>query len=102
MREEYDIMINEAYDIAIESGDFVIGENLNQQVVCLLAANKGDYKQAPGMGVGLDNYLLDDEDQTAMNREFRVQAAKEGLRVNSFQMRNGQLYLDVKRQNEQP
>lgn len=99
MREEYDIMINEAYDIAIESGDFVIGENLNQQVACLLAANKGDYKQSPDMGVGLDNYLLDDEDQTAMNREFRVQATKERLRVNSFQMRNGQLYLDVKRQN---
>ncbi|GAB1403035.1 hypothetical protein MASR1M74_02130 [Lentimicrobium sp.] len=98
MREEYDIMLNEAYDIAIESGDFVIGENLNQQVACLLEANAGDFRQGPNTGVGLHSFLLD-EGTDELNRKIRLELKKDGLQVERLEFKNTGLTIDAKRAN---
>lgn len=98
MREEYDIMINEAYDIAIEGGDFVIGENLNQQIGCMLAANAGDFRQHPASGVGLAGYILD-ESTDELNRKIRLECKKDHLQVNKLVIKSTGLIIDANRAN---
>jgi hypothetical protein len=48
-----DILLDENGDLAIASGDFVIGESLDQEVAVILQMNKGDLKEFPILGPNL-------------------------------------------------
>lgn len=98
MNQQYDIQLQQDYDLLTMNGDFSICENLNQQVACLLEAVKGDYRQHPNIGIGLSSYLLD-EDTASLNRELRLQLKIEQLNLVSLQINNGQILVNIKRQN---
>jgi hypothetical protein len=48
-------------DLRIANGDFVKGESTLQHQSLLTRFNKGELRQFPKTGVGIDNFLLDDE-----------------------------------------
>lgn len=96
MKQEYDIMLNDAFDLVIKEGDFVGGENLNQQIACLLMAEKGSFKQSPTIGVGINSYLLD-EGTNELNRELRLQCKKEDLVLKTFAIHGGKINLNIER-----
>lgn len=98
MNQQFDIELQQNYDLLIMNGDFSVCENLNQQVACLLEAVKGDYRQHPNIGVGLSSYLLDEGFDT-LNRELRLQAKLEQLKVVSLQQKAGQIFVNITRQN---
>lgn len=47
-------------DLQIANGDFVQGETSAQHQSLLLRMKKGELRQYPKTGVGIDNFLLDD------------------------------------------
>ena len=47
-----DFLLNEAGDIAIQNGDFAIGDATADNAVLRLISNKGDWKQFPEVGAG--------------------------------------------------
>lgn len=98
MIPKYDILLSSNYDLAIENGDFVIGEGLNQQVALLLLSAPGDIRHAPGMGVGLQNYSLD-ENPADLNRNIRLTFKKDGLRVNKILQTTAELTIDAEYDN---
>ncbi len=99
MIRRFDIMLlGVDYDLAIENGDFVIGESLNQQVALLLLSAPGDIRHVPGLGVGLHNYTLD-ENPADLHRNIRLNFKKDGLRVNRIKQSTTELTIDAEYDN---
>ena len=95
MAEVTDILCDETGDIACENGDMVIGESTVQHQQDLLSASEGEYKFDAMVGVGLIEFL-DDEDQSAMMKKIRVQFAKDGMNVKTARINSsGKLEIDA-------
>lgn len=47
-------------DLLIQDGDFVVGESTLQHQSLLIRLKKGELRQYPKTGVGVDDFLLDD------------------------------------------
>jgi hypothetical protein len=84
-----DILIDDTYNLLIENGDFIIGDNISQQQQLLLATNKGDWKENPLIGCGLANYI-NDENIEKMKYEIMRQYKADGLIINDITINNNE------------
>ncbi|GAA4271625.1 hypothetical protein U6A24_13650 [Aquimarina gracilis] len=66
-----DFLIEE--DIIIEEGDFKIGESDQQHISHILLAQKGEYKEHPLLGVGIERYLKGDNTINRLRLEAEVE-----------------------------
>ncbi len=89
-----DILLDETGDLAIKDGDFVIGESTIQHQQLLLASQKGEWKENPLVGVGIENYLNDDTTNDMMN-EISSQFEKDGMKIKSINSANSELLIDA-------
>lgn len=78
----------------IKNGDFVMGDATQQHQRRLLMAQKGEYKQHPLVGVGLRNYI-DDENPDDLKREIRMQFVQDGMGVRVIQVTPTGLNIDA-------
>lgn len=91
-----DILLDENNDLLIKDGDFVIGESDNEHIKSILIANKGEWKEFPELGVGMEELLNDD----AYN-QFLIDA-KNNLEYDGMLVKNvgftdeGTLNIDAK------
>ncbi|MGI6341373.1 MAG: hypothetical protein ACOXZ9_10710 [Bacteroidales bacterium] len=83
MKERNDILLNDEYDLDVSNGDFICGDALNQRQALLLGTAEGEWKQSPIAGVGLWNYLLD-EDYAEVLKKIREQFKADGFVVSSL------------------
>ncbi len=83
-----DILFDETDDLAVIGGDMAIGEATLQHQADLLSAQEGEYKQSPVTGVGLSNFL-NDEDPREMIRKIRLQFAQDGIQIDSLSFSEG-------------
>ncbi len=89
-----DFLFND--DLEIKNGDFAIGESDNQHVQHILLSSKGEYKERPELGVGLERMLNTEEPM-----EFLIEAKKnleyDGLKVNNISFtEQGTISVDAK------
>ena len=89
-----DFLFND--DLEFKNGDFAIGESDNQHVQHILLCSKGEYKERPELGVGLER-MLNTEDPM----EFLIEAKKnleyDGLKVNNISFtEQGTISVDAK------
>ena len=89
-----DWLIDENQDLQIKNGDFVIDNATLQNQYLLVVSNKGEFKQHPKVGAGINGYLLDDE-QAGMLREIRYQFENDGMAVNRLEYKNEKLKLNA-------
>ena len=87
-----DILLNSTNDLLIVGGDFAVGDSLNQQVGLLLLVNKGEVKQHPLTGVGINDLLLA-ESMTEIYNEVRMQLKDDGLKLRKIEQVNGKIYI---------
>lgn len=83
MAEVTDILFDETDDLACIVGDLVIGDATWQHQGDLLYAHEGEYKQSPTMGVGLSDFL-NDEDPREMLRKIRIQFDRDDIAINTL------------------
>jgi hypothetical protein len=89
-----DILLDENLDLQIVDGDWVIGDSTKQNQQLLLQCQKGEIKQYPKTGVGINNYLLDEEEQS-MLREIRSEFEGDGMLVNKLNYSDEKLTIDA-------
>jgi hypothetical protein len=90
-----DILLDSDFDLLIQHGDLAVGEATYQHQAILLKASPGEVKQSPTTGVGIDNFLLD-EDKSLLLREIRSQFTKDGMSVRKVDMTsNGTLTINA-------
>lgn len=75
MAKQFDYLVDTDLDLVISpNGDLVKGECTLQNQHKILSLQKGELKHAPLMGVGVVNWLLDDEaDLLTLNKEITAQ-----------------------------
>lgn len=89
-----DILLDNAGDLMIVGGDLVIGESTVQHQQLLLVSHKGEWKQYPKVGVGIDDFLNDDTTNAMMN-EITHQFELDGMKVKSTNTINDKLYIEA-------
>lgn len=92
-----DLLLDDNMDLKIANGDFVVGRSDEQQQEVILLATKGDFKQFPDVGVGIEGFLLDD-DIDGMLAEVRAQFSADGMEVTdvTYNQQTGKLDYDAK------
>ncbi|MEN9458941.1 MAG: hypothetical protein RL135_1535 [Bacteroidota bacterium] len=89
-----DILLDNALDLRIENGDFVIGESTMQHQQLLIASHKSDFRGFPLVGVGINDYLLEETEQDLM-REIRSQFETDGMKVKRLAFEANKLTVNA-------
>lgn len=83
-------------DLEIKNGDFAIGESSSQHAKHILIAQKGEYKQHPELGVGIEN-MLNSEDAMDFLIEAKKNLEYDGMAVRNISFtKDGKLNVDAK------
>jgi hypothetical protein len=97
----FDLLLTDDLDLRIERGDLVLGESTEQHLRLLLETEKGDWRQAGYVGVGLRSLLLDDATPGQVQQEIQTQLESDGVKVvrlelsTTGQLRVEGIYKDV-------
>lgn len=78
-----DILVDDDNDLWVKNGDFVVGESTRQHQAHLLVAQKGEYRQSPASGVGIGDYLSD-EDLAELGSEIQKQFESDGMTIRKL------------------
>jgi hypothetical protein len=90
-----DIALQEHNELDVVLGDFVIRDSALEHPLQLLWAQKGDFKEQPQIGVGIVQYI-DDEDFSPLLRAIGIALVQDGMQVQSIQVtENGQLNINA-------
>jgi hypothetical protein len=90
-----DYLLTDDFDLKIANGDFVVGESSAQHQQLLLLLEKGELRQYPQTGVGVKNFLNDDN-LSGLHQEVVKQFKADGLTINRLKIYNdGQMELDA-------
>ena len=91
-----DFLLDENNDLATADGDFITGDSDDQHVELLLMLAKGELKESPTIGVGLNRFLGKQNTSLAeLQREVKVGLQADGYKVKSITTGdNGQFDLD--------
>lgn len=68
-----DLLLDSFGDLVIEEGDFLIEPSDIQHVRHIVEAQKGEYKESPFMGFGVENYLKTNTNLLAFKRDLKIQ-----------------------------
>lgn len=90
-----DILVTEEGNLRIENGDFVIGDATLQHQQHIILAQKGEYKEAPEIGVGVLTEIHNENPRellTKIRRNFEY----DGMTVNKLTIEtNGNIVMDA-------
>lgn len=91
-----DILLDEQDDLLIENGDFVLGDTDQQNQKLIVIANKGEWKEFPEVGVGIQE-MLSDDDPTDVLIETKRQLEYDGMQIDDVSLtQDGKLIIDGK------
>jgi hypothetical protein len=95
MANVQDILIDINYDMLITNGDIAIGEATYQHVYLILSSQKGEWKQYPLLGVGIED-KLGDNDTNYWKYLIRSELRKDGLEIDRLDISDDQLIINAK------
>ena len=82
-------------DLVVDLGDFVLADSDQQSVQDIINAYKGNYKEFPLIGVGIDTYRNSTPDESEIQSIVRKQLEADGFTVNSVQVIESKIYVDA-------
>lgn len=89
-----DLLLNKTGDLDILNGDIIFGYSDNQHQEHILLANKGDYKEFPELGIGINN-MLNEDDYMPFLIEAKKNLEYDGMKINNIKFEeNGNLNID--------
>lgn len=103
MAKHTGILLDDNLDLKVEvvkdsdgliTQGIVVGDTTYQNQILLLHANKGEIKEFPTSGVGVQNYLEDDSSE-ALAREIRSEFTDDGMTVSSIEINMPQLNIEA-------
>ena len=90
-----DYLLDTSYDLSIDGGDFVIGESTSQHQQILLLSEKGEIRQYPRTGIGLNSFL-NDESGSDLYAEIQKQFEADGMIIKTLSItEDGQVKVDA-------
>lgn len=80
--------------LEIQNGDFVTHDSLKQHQELILTAQKGSFRNSPTLGVGLIDYL-NDENLGGLSISIKKEFAKDGMKVKKVGFGQGELKIEL-------
>lgn len=95
-----DLILDENGDIQFdENGELVIGNATNQNQKLILISNKGEWKEFPELGVGIEQ-MLSNENYNEVLIEAKKNLEYDGMEVKNIRFtETGKLMVDAKYKN---
>ena len=87
-----DIVLDDSLDLEIVDGDFVVADSGQQHINLLLLTHKGEWKQTPYCGIGIAEFLNEDN-VLEMRKTIRIQLRSDGAKVQSIKYENEKLEI---------
>ncbi|WP_044213466.1 hypothetical protein [Flammeovirga sp. OC4] len=85
----HDILLDEDGDLLIVNGDFVIGESDEQNVRLNIESNKGDWKEFPTAGFGIENYINSVQNKTKFSSDLAKALDEDGYQLEDLNLDQG-------------
>jgi len=82
----YDIKLDNNYDLAIENGDFVIGESTTQHINLIALAAKGEWRETPLIGADIRRLLSDETSANDVRADIQTELERDGMKVNTIEL----------------
>lgn len=95
MAKNIGIQLNANGDLLVTNGSLSIGEVTNQNIYLLLACGKGEWKEYPALGIGINN-AIGEENTSVLMYNIRKELVSEGLNINELNITNDQLIINAK------
>jgi len=88
----------DTYDVIIKDGDFLVSESDQNAIQYILKADRGQFRQFPFVGLGLNKYHKSSIDPQIIKQAIKLQLKIDNFRVKRIDI-NGELslYIDAKR-----
>jgi len=80
-----DILLDDSGNLLHKDGDFVIGDSSAQHAKAILESHPGAFRQWPLIGVGVSDYLNDENGATEIRHKMEVHAAYDGATLDSLE-----------------
>lgn len=94
-----DLLLNDSYDLLLDANNNLVrGESTEQHQNLLLITNKGDWRFSPLMGVGIRQYVKDDDNGKLLG-EIKEQFEKDGMSVKLLQKKEDKIIIDATYRN---
>lgn len=96
-----DLKINEDYGLMTDpvAHDLVVGDVTLQNQALILQSQKGEWKERPMMGCGIEG-MTNDEDTNAWRRAIREELARDGMKVRSLKINRENIEIDADYEND--
>lgn len=79
-----DIITDENGDIQIVNGDIKIGESDSQHIEHIMIAGKGQFRQFPLIGVGIQNMINGTPNRQLLRQTIQLQLESDGYNVRAI------------------
>lgn len=76
-------------DILDLSGDFIIGDSSQQEILIITQSQPGEWRQWPLMGVGIEQYLNAPIDVAQIQKDIRRMLRYDGFQNIKINIENG-------------
>ena len=93
MSKKVGILLDSATgDLQIKGKSLVVGHSLYQNQYMILKAQRGDIKEHPNLGVGIDD-LANDNNIAEWKLKIREEFKKDDLRISQLDIKNNELII---------
>lgn len=89
-----DVLLDQDFDLQIEDGDFIIGNDLEQRCCCILNASAGHYRQWPIIGGNVRAYLNGPFGQQSL-QQIQLHLEADLIKAKSILFNGGELQIDA-------
>lgn len=96
MVKNIDILLSSDIDIMLSNGDFVIGDSTMQNQYLILSSQKGEWKENPFIGAGIEDMLNDEGSEAYWKRRIAEELKRDGMDVKEVKIiNNGQININA-------
>jgi len=95
MADVKDILLDDQGELIFRNGDLFIGDSTQQHQDDIILSQKGHYKQNPYIGVGIQDFILDDASDEEIIATIQQQFELDGMKINDLKIDNGNIEIDA-------
>lgn len=83
-----DLIVDETDELKIKNGDFVVDDADMQHVEHIIQVQKGEYKEFPLLGFGVQGYLKTNTPPFEFKRDLKIQLEYDGYKNANLSLTN--------------
>ena len=80
----FDLLLDDDLDLDVRGGDFAITESTQQHQKLILETEKGEWRESPAVGVGINSMLLDEAPAGDIILEIQQQVEADGQVISQL------------------